>query len=70
VRSGKREIKLKRIDCEWDDWNINHIYEHDVEPYEVEEVFVNHPLIRKGKEGKYLAWTKRYGALHDNCFCL
>jgi len=50
------ERKLKRIDCEWDDWNSSHILEHDVEPYEVEEIFVNRPIIRKGKEGKYLAY--------------
>ncbi|MCI0696027.1 BrnT family toxin [candidate division KSB1 bacterium] len=47
---------MRIIDCEWDEWNVDHIREHDVEPYEVKEVFVNRPLIRKGREGKYLAY--------------
>lgn len=51
-----REENLKILDCEWDDWNIDHIHDHDVEPYEVKEVFVNRPLIRKGRKGKYLAY--------------
>jgi len=47
---------LRIIDCEWDDWNTDHILDHDVEPYEVEEVFANRPFIRKVKEGKYMAF--------------
>ncbi len=47
---------MRIIDCEWDEWNVDHIRDHDVEPYEVKEVFANRPLIRKGREGKYLAY--------------
>lgn len=47
---------MRIIDCEWDAWNVQHIREHDVEPYEVKEVLVNRPFIRRGKEGKYLAY--------------
>ncbi len=47
---------MRIIDCEWDDWNTDHILDHDVEPYEAEEVFANRPFIRKVKEGKYMAF--------------
>lgn len=47
---------MRILDCEWDDWNVEHIRDHEVEPYEVKEVFMNRPLIRKGREGKYLAY--------------
>ncbi|MCL4706282.1 hypothetical protein KJ068_14025 [bacterium] len=46
---------MRILDCEWDDWNVAHIRDHEVEPYEVKEVFMNRPLIRKGREAKYLA---------------
>lgn len=29
---------------QWDQWNIAHIAEHDVEPYEVEDVFYSDAL--------------------------
>jgi len=41
---------------EWDDYNVNHIAEHGVDPLEVEEVFKNRPLIRKGRQGLYQAF--------------
>lgn len=47
---------MRIIDCEWDAWNVDHILDHDIEPYEVEEVFANRPFIRKVKEGKYMAF--------------
>lgn len=31
-------------DFDWDEANITHIAEHEVEPYEAEEVVANHPL--------------------------
>ena len=47
---------MRIIDFEWDEWNVAHIREHDVEPYEVEEVFANRPFLRKAKDGKYMAY--------------
>ncbi len=51
-------------DFEWDDANIEHIAEHQVEPEEAEEVFYNSPLIRRGRDGRYIAlgqtWAGRY----------
>jgi hypothetical protein len=47
---------LRIIDCEWDEWNVSHIRDHFVEPYEVEEVFANRPFYRKVREGKYMAF--------------
>lgn len=41
---------------EWDNDNINHIAIHGVDPIEVEEVFKNKPLIRKGRQGLYEAF--------------
>jgi len=51
---------VRVFDCEWDDWNVAHISEHDVEPYEVEEVFASRPFQRKVKEGKYIAFGQSH----------
>jgi uncharacterized DUF497 family protein len=41
---------------EWDNGNINHIMErHGIEPEEVEEVFINRPLLRKTYEDRRIA---------------
>ena len=42
--------------CQWDDWNVDHIARHGVEPEEVEQVFRHRPFIQKGKRGRYLAY--------------
>lgn len=47
---------MRIIDFEWDEWNSDHILDHDVEMYEAEEVFANRPFIRKVKEEKYIAF--------------
>jgi uncharacterized DUF497 family protein len=39
----------------WDDRNVEHIARHRVEPEEVEEVFTEQPLIRRARDGRYLA---------------
>ncbi|MCL4830987.1 MAG: BrnT family toxin [Caldilineaceae bacterium] len=40
----------------WDDDNVEHIANHGVEPYEAEEVITNRPRLKRGGEGKYLAY--------------
>lgn len=40
----------------WDDDNIDHIADHGVEPYEVEEVITNKLWLKRGGKGKYLAY--------------
>ncbi|MEA3338788.1 MAG: BrnT family toxin [Chloroflexota bacterium] len=37
----------------WDDWNIEHIADHGVEPYEVEDVCFSRPLVRRAKKTRY-----------------
>jgi hypothetical protein len=41
---------------QWDDWNIDHIARHGVEPEEAEEVFRHRPFIRRSRKGRYLAY--------------
>jgi uncharacterized DUF497 family protein len=40
---------------EWDDFNVEHIVRHGVDADEAEEVFLEQPLIRRAREGRYLA---------------
>ena len=40
----------------WDDGNIDHIADHGVEPYEAEEVITSRLYLKRGGEGKYLAY--------------
>ncbi|HIE27742.1 TPA: BrnT family toxin [Candidatus Poribacteria bacterium] len=47
---------MREIQFEWDEWNISHIAQHDVEPYEVEEVFEHFHTIRKTRQGRRLAY--------------
>jgi len=47
---------VRVVQFEWDDWNIAHIAQHNVEPDEVEEVFVNFHIIRKSHQGKKIAY--------------
>ncbi len=37
----------------WDEWNINHIAKHDVDPEEAEEVCSSRNLFEKGRDGTY-----------------
>jgi uncharacterized DUF497 family protein len=43
-------------DFEWDEENINHIAQHQVETDEAEAVFDHRPLILRTEDGKYLAY--------------
>jgi uncharacterized DUF497 family protein len=49
----------------WNDWNTNHIAEHDVEPFEAEEVG-DAPYYLERKGDRYLAW----GSTVDGRFLL
>ena len=37
----------------WDEWNIDHIAKHNVEPEEVQEVCDSRNLFEKGRDGTY-----------------
>jgi len=39
----------------WDDGNIDHIASHGVAQWEVEQVFRQHPKVRRAREGRYQA---------------
>lgn len=39
----------------WDEWNTDHIAQHEVEPFEAEEVG-NHPRYVERRRDRYLAW--------------
>ena len=41
---------------DWDEANIEHIAQHQFKPEEVEEVFENPHKVRRGSQGRYLAY--------------
>ena len=43
-------------DFDWDPRNVGHIARHEVQPHEVEDLFCNEPLVRRGGEDKYIAY--------------
>ena len=45
----------------WDEQNIEYIADHGVEPYEAEQVIASPRLVRKGSQGKYIAFGQTYG---------
>ena len=47
-------MKIQHL--EWDENNIDHIARHGVDPDEVEEALVDKPLIRRGRQGRYLIY--------------
>ena len=47
---------MSKYEFWWDDNNIEHISGHGVQPYEVEEVVINRPWIKRTSDGKYLAY--------------
>ncbi len=46
------------MDFRWNQWNVEHIAEHDVEPDEAERVVCNaqRPYPRKSEDDKWLVW--------------
>ena len=55
---------MREIQFEWDEWNIDHIAQHDVEPDEVEEVFVHFHIIRKTRQGRKIAYGQTLDGRH------
>lgn len=47
---------MKITNFDWDEKNEIHISFHNVTPEEAEEVFIDNPIYRKSREGKYLAF--------------
>ena len=47
---------MREYEFWWDDDNIDHIADHGVEPYEAEEAIANRLWLKRGGEGKYLAY--------------
>ena len=43
---------------DWDDENVAHIARHDVSSSEVEEMLLSNPVIRRGPDGRYLAYGR------------
>ena len=55
---------MREIQFEWDEWNISHIAQHDVEPSEVEEVFEHFHIIRKTRQGRRIAYGQTLDGRH------
>jgi uncharacterized DUF497 family protein len=49
-------VRVSRF--EWDDWNVEHIARHGVSPDEAEEVFNGRHMVKRVREGRYLALGK------------
>lgn len=50
---------------EWDENNENHISQHGVFPFEVEEVIVlSKPFYQRGREGKYVVYGSTQEGRH------
>lgn len=46
---------------EWNEWNIEHIDQHDVTPQKVEEACYYQPFILKTRHGRYLILGQTQG---------
>ncbi len=44
---------MRRIELEWDDENIEHIWGHRIIPEEIEEVLESRYLFEGGRKGRY-----------------
>ncbi len=44
---------MRRINIEWDEDSIDHIWRHHVEPEEVEEILQGRYLFRRGRDATY-----------------
>lgn len=44
---------MRRIELEWDDENVDHIWFHRVLPEEVEEVLKSRYLFERGRKSRY-----------------
>lgn len=44
---------MRKIELEWDDENVDHIWFHRILPEEVEEVLKSRYLFERGRKGRY-----------------
>ncbi len=44
---------MRRIDIEWDEESVNHIWRHRIEPEEVEETLRGRYTFRRGRSATY-----------------
>ena len=61
------------MDFRWNDWNIDHIARHGVDPEDAEWVIANaqQPYPEHRGDGKWLVWgPRRDGRLHQVVFVL
>jgi len=51
------------MDFRWNEWNLTHIREHGIEPYEAEQVILaaRSPYPRRCEQDKYLVWGPGLG---------
>jgi uncharacterized DUF497 family protein len=49
---------MQRINIEWDEESIEHIWRHRVEPEEVEEVLRGRYIFRRGRDGTYYVFGR------------
>ena len=43
---------------DWNEWNVNHIARHGLEPHEVEAACRAEVVVRHGREGRYLLYGR------------
>jgi len=46
---------------DWDEANIEHIWQHGVEPEKAEEVLLGNPLVRRARGKRYMALGETMG---------
>ena len=51
-------------ELEWDDENEGHLARHGVTPEEVEEVLFFNPVVRRTRQGRYLAFNQTLAGRH------
>ena len=46
---------------EWDEWNVDHIARHGLEPYEAEAGCRGNTLVLRGRKGHYVVYGRTEG---------
>jgi len=49
---------MRKIEIEWDEENVEHIWSHDVEPEEVDEAVKGRYLFQKGRHGTHYVYGR------------
>ena len=52
---------MRKLEIEWDEESVDHIWDHYVEPDEVEEVIRGRYIFRKGARGTHYVYGQTYG---------